>query len=245
MNPYETAQYLNEYLFFHYGNPKEFCPYPFAPREALNFQRRVVRESLLPLRFKSPTSGLDIGCAVGRSTFELTRIVYHALGVDYSRQFIRAAGRMAREHQMNVRVKDEGDIVSTRTVRLPARLTGGSIEFRVGDAQDLSGVPGPYHVVLAINLIDRLPSPRKFLAQLSALVVPGGQLVLASPFTWMEQFTPRREWILSEKLPGLLRPHFRLAQRRDLPFLIREHRRKYQWCVSEVSTYLRTATEAK
>jgi 2-polyprenyl-3-methyl-5-hydroxy-6-metoxy-1,4-benzoquinol methylase len=246
MNPYETRQYLNEYLFFHYGRPKDFCPYPFAPRDALGFQQRIVNECLLPMRFGSPTRGLDVGCAVGRSTFELGRVVDHALGVDSSRQFIRAARRMAREHEMTIRVKEEGDAFSTHTVRLPARLAGADVEFQVGDAQDLSGISGrPFHVVIAINLIDRLPNPWKFLAQLPALVVPGGQLAIASPFTWMEQFTPRRQWIPSEQLPALLRPHFRPTRRHDLPFLIREHRRKYQWCVSEVTTYLRTATVAE
>jgi hypothetical protein len=37
----------------------------------------------------------------------------------------------------------------------------------------------------------------------------------------------------------LLRPHFRLARRGDLPFLIREHRRKYQLVVAEVFTFVR------
>jgi 2-polyprenyl-3-methyl-5-hydroxy-6-metoxy-1,4-benzoquinol methylase len=183
---------------------------------------------------------------VGRSTFELARVVDHVVGVDYSRQFIRAARQLASQHKMTIRVKEEGDAFSTHTVRLPARLAGAEVEFQVGDAQDLSCISGePFHVVIAINLIDRLPNPWKFLAQLSALVVPGGQLVIASPFTWMEQFTPRQQWIPSEKLASLLGPHFRLSRRRDLPFLIREHRRKYQWCVSEVSTYLRTASEGK
>jgi hypothetical protein len=47
---------------------------------------------------------------------------------------------------------------------------------------------------MAVNLIDRLPKPVRFLAHLPELVVPGGQLVLASPYTWMEDYTPRRHW---------------------------------------------------
>jgi hypothetical protein len=38
---------------------------------------------------------------------------------------------------------------------------------------------------------------------------------------------------------SLLRPHFRLARHGDLPFLIREHRRKYQLVVAEVFTFIR------
>lgn len=247
-NLYETQTYLNEYLFFHYGKPKDFCPYPFAPNVALDFQRRVVEKCLLPVHYRSPTRGLDVGCGVGRSTFELARLVDRALGIDNSKNFIRAAKRMARARSIQIRVKEEGDRFASRTVTLPKHLPKGSVSFRVADAQKLSRVPGrPFHVVLAINLIDRLPNPRKFLSQLPGLVVPGGQLLIASPYTWMKEYTPRNEWLsrggqsATQALDSTLKPHFKLARRRDLPFLIREHRRKYQWCVSEVSTYIRRA----
>lgn len=241
VNLYETQSYLNEYLFFHYGKPKNFCPHPLAPKEALNFQQRIVAQCVLPLRFKGLTRGLDIGCAVGRSTFELARVVDEVTGIDYSKNFIRAANQIARKHSIQIRVKEEGDRHSRQTVFLSPSLRRGNASFHVGDARDLRCFSeSQFHVVLAINLIDRLPSPQKFLAQLPDLVAQGGQLVLASPFTWMEEYTPRREWIDSRSLPSLLRPHFGLVRRRDLPFLIREHRRKYQWCVSEVSTYVRT-----
>ncbi|HEY6226837.1 MAG TPA: methyltransferase domain-containing protein [Verrucomicrobiae bacterium] len=253
MNLYESEQYLNEYLFFHYGDPKEFCPYRFAPKEALNFQRRLVRESLLPLRFPSPTRGLDVGCAVGRATFELARIVDQALGIDNSRSFISAARRMARKHSLKIQVKEVGEIFSKPTITLPKYLRDVRVKFRVGDAQDLRSFPRQkFHVVLAINLIDRLPNPARFFANLFALdlLVPGGQLVIASPYTWMEEYTPRSKWLGGIKhlephfIDGLLRPFFRLVRRCDLPFLIREHRRKYQWCVSEVSTYVRKGADA-
>ena len=94
-------------------------------------------------------------------------------------------------------------------------------------------------MVSAINLIDRLPRPRQFLRQLARLLAPGGQLLIASPFTWLEEFTPSGEWLTSEEVPRLLHPDFRLARHGDLPFVIREHRRKYQLVVAEVFTFVR------
>ncbi len=209
MNPYETRRYLAEYLQFHFGDRREFFPYPFPPRGALDFHRRIVRDCLLPVRFPHPTRGLDLGCAVGRLTQELARVVDEATGVDNSRPFIRAARRMVRET---------------------------NVTFVVGDAPR---VTGQYHVVLAVNLICRLRHPRQFLARLPELVVPGGQLVLATPYSWLEQYTPRRHWIRPDELPGLLAPRFALKRRRDLPFLIREHERKYQLVISDVLTFRR------
>jgi hypothetical protein len=78
-----------------------------------------------------------------------------------------------------------------------------------------------------------------FLTQLPRLVVPGGQLVIASPFSWLKEYTPQREWLTAAALEHRLHPHFKLVQRRDLPFVIREHRRKYQLVVSEVLTFKR------
>jgi SAM-dependent methyltransferase len=125
-------------------------------------------------------------------------------------------------------------------VILPKALQRGRVEFRIGDAQDLSAfAEASFHVVAALNLLCRLPRPGRFLKGLHRLVAVGGQLVIASPYSWLEEHTPRREWLMSAELQALLRPHFRLVRRRDLPFLIREHQRKYQLVVSEVLVFLR------
>ena len=96
------------------------------------------------------------------------------------------------------------------------------------------------------NLIDRLPDPARCLARLPGMVAEGGWLIITSPYTWLEEYTPREKWLdgggrgalcaLTEKLE----PDFELRQALDLPFLIREHRRKYQWSVAEASVWQRT-----
>ena len=100
-----------------------------------------------------------------------------------------------------------------------------------------------FDLVHAANLICRLPKPRKFLDRLPNLVKEGGYLLLATPFTWLEEYTPRSEWIGSgnskEILEHILRPWFKLEYEEDLPFLIREHRRKYQYSVSWGSRWRR------
>jgi ribosome modulation factor len=96
------------------------------------------------------------------------------------------------------------------------------------------------------NLIDRLESPLKCLERLPGLVRPGGQLILASPYTWLASYTPRKKWLggftrggrpvkTFDALRRILKPHFKLIRRLDLPFLLREHTRKYQLGISEAS----------
>ncbi|MCK9590056.1 MAG: hypothetical protein M0Q93_11935, partial [Terrimicrobiaceae bacterium] len=67
-NPYETERLVAEYLFFHYAGEDETSGGHPVPREALNFPVRVVAELVDPAR--GARTALDLGCAVGRSSFE-------------------------------------------------------------------------------------------------------------------------------------------------------------------------------
>ena len=77
------------------------------------------------------------------------------------------------------------------------------------------------------------------------LVKPGGQLIITSPYTWLEEFTPREHWLggrdgsTLEGLEAALTKDFQLTATRDLPFLIREHARKFQWSVAQASIWIR------
>lgn len=103
---------------------------------------------------------------------------------------------------------------------------------------DLNG----FDLVHAANLLCRLPDPEKLIERLPDLVVPGGQLLLATPCTWLEEFTPRGNWPAGstrEWLAAKLGMHFVCELQRDMPFLIREHARKYQWSVALGTRWIR------
>jgi SAM-dependent methyltransferase len=112
----------------------------------------------------------------------------------------------------------------------------------VGDALRLPDL-GTFDLVLAANLLDRVKDPRKLLQKvLPKLVRPGGILLLTSPYTWSEEFTPRSRW-LKDSFPSirkLLSLYFRLLRRQDLPFLLREHRRKFQLTLADATLWVRT-----
>ena len=251
LNPYETRRYLDEYLLLHYGRPRDVCPFPFIPRELLRFHERLREEYLLPVRPRrpsgagvspvgSPIRGLDLGCAVGRFAFELGRVVHHVLGLDNSKSFIQAARRMAQRHELVVKVPESGARLRACRLVLPDALRRYRVEFRVGDATDLTDFPeGAFQVVSAINLICRVRHPRQCLRQLARLLAPGGQLLLVSPFSWLAQYSSPTEWLTEQDLRSLLHPHFRLARHGDVPLVIREHRRKYELVISKAFTFVR------
>lgn len=242
MNIYETERLLDEYLLFHYGTDDEVLPWDFGPREALGFARRSVNELLDPALVPREARALDLGCAVGRSSYELARDCHAVIGVDYSQRFIKAAEAVRREGSVKYLRHDEARASTPLVAHRPPDGEARRIRFETGDAEDLRKDLGAFEVVHAANLLCRLSQPRKLLRRLPALVKPGGQLLLTTPCTWLEEFTPAAHWPKGATLDWLedkLAPQFTLAHRADLPFLIREHARKYQWSVALGTRWVR------
>ena len=243
---YETDDVLQQYLLFHYGEERDQLPWEDGPREALGFPARCVTEGVDVEALPSRGRALDIGCSVGRSTFELGRIFEEVVGIDYSFAFITAARMLYREATVPYTIRETGTITRDVVARRPEGVTA-RLFFEQGDAQKLREDLGSFDCVLAANLLCRLGRPVDFLARLPELVNRGGQLVITTPNTWLESFTARQYWIGAtpesgeplEALQEQLHPHFHLDATWDMPFLIREHVRKYQWSVAQASRWIR------
>lgn len=239
---YESTKLLSEYLLFHYGTEDEILPpegdWPAGMREALGFPVRTT------LHF-SPEfvgRGLDLGCAVGRSTFEMSRTCAHVTGMDFSHAFIAAAETIRNGESIRYSRLEEAACHTPLTATPPADIKPEGISFFQGDAMDLPAGLGGFDRVHAANLLCRLTEPMKLLARLPGLVMPGGELVLATPCTWLEEFTPPALWPRNGTLPWLMEHldgHFKLLRQSNEPFLIRETARKFQWTSSLVTLWRR------
>jgi putative 4-mercaptohistidine N1-methyltranferase len=241
---YESDEAVAQYLLFHYGTPEQICPLLPDAHAACGFPVRCVTESLRHLELRSRGRALDLGCAVGRSSFELGRHFDDVLGLDFSARFVAEARRMQRARSAIVRVPREGTTFDEIKLELPEDLHASNVNFDRGDACNLPPDIGKFDFVLMANLIDRLPDPAKCLARLPGLVNQGGWVVITSPYTWLEEYTPRDKWLEqgSGTLDGLRRildADFAAHTVFNLPFLIREHRRKFQWSIAEVSVWQR------
>ena len=243
MNIYETDLLLNQYLLFHYGTAEDQLPYAFGPRETLFYPSRCVTEFLPGIGRIS--RALDLGCAVGRSTFELARWADEVVGIDLSSQFISAAQAMQEAGEVEIRITEEGQRSTVVTRQLDPQIDRSKCRFLVGDALQVSPELGSFDLILAANLIDRVPRPADLLKEIKRLVRAGGQVILASPYTWLEEFTPRENWLADasantlSRIQEILEPELALVTSKDLPFLIREHARKFQWSVAQASLWKR------
>lgn len=244
MNIYETPKLLAEYLLFHYGEPREILPWDFGPQTALGFAERSVTELLDRALVPENARALDLGCAVGRSCYELASACSEVLGIDYSQSFVDAAEKIRIEGQLDYPRADEGQKQTLLTALRPKAGDAAVIRFEQGDAMALREDLGNFDVVYGANLLCRLTEPKRLLERLPSLVKPGGQLLLTTPCTWLEEYTPPANWPQGSTFDWLqteLGEHFALAQQVDLPFLIREHARKFQWSVAMGTRWVRKA----
>lgn len=73
-----------------------------------------------PLGTHKRRSALDVGCAVGGASFELTRTFDEVVGIDFSHAFVAAANDMKAKGEREYQMLIEGSVMEPRTARVPA-----------------------------------------------------------------------------------------------------------------------------
>jgi putative 4-mercaptohistidine N1-methyltranferase len=244
---YETDKLLSEYAEFHYGDTYFDVP---------NFSKALAEIAIAAMGNRPKRTALDLGCASGRSTFELAKVFDHVTGVDFSARFIGQGVQLAQQGILRYTLTDEGELVSykERTLtNLGLDHVKHKVEFFQGDACNLKPIFTGYDLILAANLIDRLYDPAKLLNNIHTRINIGGLLMITSPYTWLTEHTKKEAWVGGFKRDGenfttldglkeMLGPHFRLIQGpQAVPFVIRETKRKFQHTLSEVTIWERIA----
>ena len=242
-NIYETDSLVAQYCEFQYG-PEYFGVKNFArscAEYAIEFSASTLRKR-----------ALDLGCATGRAAFELARVFDDVTGVDFSARFIQVAAALKERGEIAYERVEEGDVTTRQLHTLEEfslQEAARHVQFWQGDACNLKAHFVGYDLIMATNLIDRLYEPERFLGTVHERLNEGGILVLTSPYTWLEEYTQKPNWIggyydgegnAVDGLTGLkaiLSAHFELLESFDVPFVIRETARKYQHTLSQMSVW--------
>ena len=252
-NPYETDTLLSQYCEFHYG--QEYHNTSLFPKNCIDLIRPFYAQ------LKNKNKALDIGCALGRSTLELSLDFTKTIGIDFSARFIDKIKNFLDEQVLRYGICNEGEILDyfERTLDdnwdketsqlILQKYKNGFIEFFQDDACNLNEKFSDFDLIFAGNLIDRLYSPRTFLNLIRTRLNSEGILVLTSPYTWQEEYTKKSEWLGGYRknaenytsLQGLkeeLLPHFKLlTSPQKIPFVIRETQNKFQHTFSEMTIW--------
>ena len=238
---YKTDSIVSQYCEFHYGDEN------FGVK---NFSKEIAKIALKYSTIKR--KALDIGCAVGRSSFELANEFQYVDGMDFSDRFIEVATEMKENKKLKYERLEEGSLVSyqERTLEeIGLNKSYNNITFLQQDATNLKPIYKDYDLVIAVNLIDRLNEPLAFLKEIGSRINKNGVLLIASPYTWLEEYTPKEKWLGGYKKDGedittfrgleeVLSKEFTLITNPiELEFVIRETKHKFQHTISEVTLW--------
>merc|ERR1719445_2088231 len=246
---YYEDDWLAKYVHLHYpplGN-QDAIP-NFLPKEALDFPLRcsnLLIEQSQKLNLENG-SALDVGCAVGGSSFALASHFKKVHAIDITEPFISIAKEIKETGLYKYTIPHEGDINLPLTAVENDTTKRERVSFDVGNAMELSQL-GQFDAVLMGNVLCRLPDPHQCLRSLggqNGVVRPGGLLMLTTPFSWLEEYTSKDSWIggtldsngtlkssvnelrkiLEDKDLGFELIHFS-----DMPLVIRNHHRHYEF----------------
>lgn len=239
---YTTDSIIAQYCHFGWGENRVGVE---------NYPAKCASIALEIMKDKPKKKAFDIGCAIGRSSFELARGFDEVIGVDFSARFIQEAEVLKKDGVLRYTMPSEGELMTFHEVNLAKfnlEEERNKVNFWQADACNLKPIFKDFDLIFAGNLIDRLYDPKKFLDTLAERMNDGGILILTSPYTWQEESTPKDKWIGGYKRDGenvstlqgleeILGNEFRLLDTKDVPFVIQETARKHQHTVAQMSIW--------
>jgi len=238
---YETDSAISQYIEFHYGK-NHF--------NVANFPAKMAQKAFEYC--SSFNRALDIGCSVGRASFELAKEFNEVVGIDFSARFIKVGVELQNSGRVLYEIADEGELKLKKEFALESinvtKEQANKCKFIQGDASNLKPIYRNFDLVLALNLLDRLYNPQKFLSDISDRINSGGIFLLASPYNWSEEFTPKERWLggfykdgkaihTSSTLKEILSQNFELLDEFKEEFVLQENSNKFQHTLSNVQIW--------
>jgi ubiquinone/menaquinone biosynthesis C-methylase UbiE len=174
---YEDRNYVEKYAgVFAYG----YKVLQFGQMESLH---RTVSEMVLSSAcYQLPAYILDVGCGVGRATFNCANNLPNTfvVGIDYSEQKLNMAKSIVTSHEMV-----SLDLTSWGFGKHSIRGFGlNNVFFVQGNAASLPFKYSVFDIVINVNLIDRVLDPEATLKSMVSVLKEGGTFIFTSPLNW-------------------------------------------------------------
>jgi SAM-dependent methyltransferase len=198
-----VRQYLSTYGFAHYGE--------FDPKNCDNTLHRpgslvsLLRQGLGKLDQKITGPVIDMGCSVGRTSFELAQVCDDiVLGVDLNFSMVQTASKIMNTGLLSYPKRTVGMVYEPMEypVNFP-KVT--HLDFWVCDAMALPFSDGKFCFALSYNVLDCVTSPYDHLKEIARLLGKNAKAIVSSPYDWTQGATPVEAWIGGHSQRGTTR----------------------------------------
>lgn len=247
-----TRRELNQRMLLHYGSMAETLGPAVLDTAGLslchNYVHHVVELLVDTARAQGLQlqSALDVRCAVGGTTFGLSKYFNTVVGVDPNQAFITAANTMARSGSRMYERRDNGGRMTNLCARLDTAAHPERVTFQTADVCSLpSELTGFDAVLLADASPSPLSDPDAFIERMAgphSIVRPGGLVLLSDEIlnspTLSESHTHSSS--NGKKLPA----EYELLRVCDLSILLRENDRHFQHIIPRISIWQRSMAAA-
>jgi SAM-dependent methyltransferase/uncharacterized protein YbaR (Trm112 family) len=186
-------QHLNTYAFDHYGDldPEELTQSSVSPGSIVKLLRRGF--SSMERSVKGPV--IDMGCAVGRTTFELAQVCDEiVLGVDLNFGMLKTAASILEKGCISY-PRRRGGIAFERRGFPAVFEKAAKVDFWVCDATALPFSANAFSAGVSLNVLDCAWSPYDHLKEVGRILMPGGNAVVSTPYDWTAHATPVEAWL--------------------------------------------------
>ena len=185
LEPDTLAEHLSIYLDAHWGDRAQ--PLPDGPTVPFGMDALVAQ---LAARAAAPVErAVELGCGVGRGLYELARGARDVIGLDASVACLVRARHILDGQSLDYDRRVVGRHYTRARIIAPSLspgspLAAAAVSLVCADVMDPPLVPQSFDRVVALNVLDAVTSPPQVVAVADGLTVPGGELILASPYAW-------------------------------------------------------------
>ncbi|MCA9188139.1 MAG: methyltransferase domain-containing protein [Pirellulaceae bacterium] len=197
-------QHLSSYAEDHYGEldtartandtREQNSGVATALRDLVNAADTLTDETL-PV--DPPPDGplLDVGCSVGRTTFELAAMKRQpVVGIDLNFSMLRTAAAVLQRGEVAYPVRRVGLVYDRRSFAVDFPHAE-RVDFWACDALALPFRDDTFAGIVGLNVLDCVLSPVDFLRSLGRVVQGEGNVLLSCPFDWAPSATPVEQWL--------------------------------------------------
>ena len=143
--------------------------------------------------------GLDMGCAVGRTTYELAdHLQRPVVGIDLDISLLRRAQQIHASGIVEYPLRRTGLAYDRHTFSVAnqySQTVKANIDFWCCDVTALPFSDNLFSFTSSLNVLDCVHSPLTALQEIERTLEHTGRCVLASPYDWSTSATPTEAWI--------------------------------------------------